>query len=129
MNIKWFFDLISLPFLVIPAGIIFIDLTIKIIRSILEKKRLIRNNLSLFQEVLEYDIGCPSEEEIQKLNAELRQKSKLLKQQKYEQIELGHKKVQGLCQLLRRQKDNRDNDAILKLKIELKDVIKTVKKS
>ncbi|MHB1949296.1 MAG: hypothetical protein ACYCQI_14410 [Gammaproteobacteria bacterium] len=128
MNIKWILDFISLPFLVVPTLIILVDVCITRIRAYLDKQRIIRANLKLFEMVVAYDIGAPSHEEIEKLREELQQKSKHLKKITHEQIELGHKTVIGLCPLLRQQEDIRDNEAVQKLKKELKQIIKRVKK-
>lgn len=128
MNMKWILDFITLPFLVVPALIILGDVCITRIRAYVVKQRVIRANLKLFEMVVAYDIGAPSYEEIEKLREELDKKSMHLKKLTVEQIELGHKKVIGLCPLLRQQEDIRDNEAVQKLKNELEQVIKQVQK-
>ena len=128
MDIKWILDFISLPFLLVPAVLIFGHICIHKARYYLEKQRVVRGHLNFFEMILDYEVGAPSDQEIEKLREELEKKSIYLKKMTYEQINLGHKKVISLSKHLRHQQDMRDNEAVLRLKDELKEVIMKVRR-
>lgn len=127
MDIDWLLKLISLPLLIIPTLAIIMNYCLNQLHSISVRKKIIKDSLLLFDSLLEYDIGAPDLDEINKLQNALEEKIHFLEPMLYQQMTLGYKKVQKLYPLLRRQKDNRDNDAILQLKQELEVVIESIK--